>query len=182
MIFTPTPLTGAYLIDLEKKSDDRGFFARAICEEEFSAQGLVDHFCQMNVSFSAKKGTLRGMHYQLPPRAETKLVRCVCGAVFDLIIDLRRDSPTFGRSFGVELSAENRRSIYVPKGFAQGFLTLVDDTEALYFYDEYYSPQHERGIRYNDPKFKLPWPGAPTVISDKDKKHPDFNPAWHLAR
>ena len=107
-------------------------------------------------------------------------MRCVRGAVFDLILDLRRDLPTFSHSFGVELSAENRRCIYVPKGFAQGLLTLVNDSEALYFYDQFYSPEHERGIRYNDPRFKLPWPEVPTVISDKDKNHPDFNPAWHL--
>jgi dTDP-4-dehydrorhamnose 3,5-epimerase len=180
MIFTPTPLKGAYLLDLEQKADDRGFFARAICEHEFSAHGLIGHFRQVNVSFSAQKGTLRGMHYQLAPRSETKLVRCVRGALYDLILDLRRDSPTFGQSFGVELSAENRRSIYVPKGFAQGFLTLVNNTEAIYFYDESYSPEYERGIRYDDPKFKLLWPARPIVISDKDKSHPAFDPAWHL--
>jgi len=120
------------------------------------------------------------MHYQLAPRAETKVVRCIRGALYDMILDLRRDSPTFARSFGAELSAQNRRMMYVPKGFAHGFLTLMDDTEAIYFVDEFYSPEHERGIRYNDPKFKLQWPDAPTVISDKDKSQPDFDPAWHL--
>jgi dTDP-4-dehydrorhamnose 3,5-epimerase len=180
MIFTPTPLKGAYLIDLERRDDDRGFFARAICEVEFSAHGLVDHFCQVNDSFSAQKGTLRGMHYQLAPRAETKLVRCVRGAVYDMILDLRRGSPTFGHSFIVELSAENRRMIYVPKGFAQGSMTLVNDTETFYFVDEFYSPEHERGVRYDDPQFKLQWPLAPTVISEKDKSYPNFDPVWHL--
>ena len=180
MIFTPTPLAGAYLIDLEKKGDDRGFFARAFCENEFSAQGLVGHFCQMNDSLSAQKGTLRGMHYQLAPKAETKLVRCIRGSLYDMILDLRDGSPTFGESFGAELTAESRRMMYVPKGFAHGFLTLVDATEAFYFVDEFYSPEHERGIRYNDPKFSLQWPAAPAVISDKDKNQRDFYPAWHL--
>jgi len=180
MIFTPTPLAGAYLIDLEKKGDDRGFFARAFCENEFSAHGLVGHFCQVNNSLSAPKGTLRGMHYQLAPRAETKLVRCVRGSLYDMILDLRDGSPTFGDSFGAELTAEDRRMMYVPKGFAHGFLTLVDNTETIYFVDEFYSPEHERGIRDNDPNFKLQWPDAPTVISDKDKNQREFDPAWHL--
>jgi dTDP-4-dehydrorhamnose 3,5-epimerase len=180
MIFTPTPLAGAHLIDLEKRGDDRGFFARAFCENEFGKHDLVGHFCQVNNSLSVQKGTLRGMHYQLAPRAETKVVRCIQGAVYDMILDLRRDSPTFARSFGAELSAQNRRMMYVPKGFAHGFLTLADDTEVIYLVDEFYSPEHERGIRYNDPRFNLQWPEAPAVISDKDKGQPDFDPAWHL--
>jgi dTDP-4-dehydrorhamnose 3,5-epimerase len=180
MIFTPTPLAGAYLIELEKKGDDRGFFARAFCENEFRSHSLISHFCQVNNSLSAQKGTLRGMHYQLPPRAETKVLRCIRGSLHDIILDLRDGSPTFGRSFGTELSAENRRMMYVPKGFAHGFLTLADDTETLYFVDEFYSPDHERGIRYNDPKFALHWPTPPTVISDKDKTQRDFDPVWHL--
>ena len=181
MIFTPTPLPGAYLIDLDKKGDDRGFFARAFCEDEFSQHRLVRHFCQVNNSLSASKGTLRGMHYQLSPRAETKLVRCVRGALYDMILDLRDDSATFGRSFGAELSAENRRMMYVPKGFAHGFLTLTDDTEAFYFVDEFYSPERERCIRYNDPKFSMKWPGTPSVISDKDKNQTNFDATWHLS-
>lgn len=180
MIFTPTPLKGAYLIDLEKKGDDRGFFARAFCEKEFSQYGLVGHFCQANNSFSAKTGTLRGMHYQMAPKAETKLVRCIRGSLHDIILDLRKGSPTFGQSFAAELSAENRRMMYVPKGFAHGFMTLADDTEAFYFVDEFYSPENERGIRYDDPKFKLQLPAAPTVVSDKDMNHRSFDPAWHL--
>ena len=180
MIYTPTPFAGAYLIDLEMKGDDRGFFARAFCEREFDQHQLVDHFCQVNNSLSATRGTLRGLHYQLPPKAETKLVRCIRGALYDLILDIREDSATFGQSFGAELSAENRRMMYVPKGFAHGFITLSDDTEALYFVDEFYSPEHERGIRYNDPSFDFKWPMAPTVISDKDQDHRNFNRSWHL--
>ena len=153
MIFNPTPLADAYLIDLEKKGDDRGFFARTFCEQEFSKHGLVTHFCQVNNSLSADKGTLRGLHYQLAPKAETKLVRCIRGALYDMILDLRHGSPTFGESFGAELTAENRRMMYVPKGFAHGFLTLADDTEAFYFVDEFYSPELERGVRYDDPQF-----------------------------
>ncbi len=180
MLFTPTPLAGAYLIDLEKKGDDRGFFARAFCENEFKQHNLVSHFCQVNNSLSGEKGTLRGMHYQLAPRAETKLVRCIRGALYDLILDLRAGSVTFGRSFGAELSAENRRMMYVPKGFAHGFLTLAADTEAFYFVDEFYSPEHERGIRYDDPRFDLRWPAMPCIISEKDRGHRDFDPEWHL--
>ena len=180
MIFTPTPLRDAYLIDLEKKADDRGFFARTYCEIEFRRHDLISQFCQMNNSLSARKGTLRGMHYQLTPKAEAKLVRCIRGSLYDVILDLRHGSPTFGRSFGAELSAENRRMMYLPKGFAHGFLTLVDDTEVIYFADEFYSPARERVIRYNDPKFELRWPQAPTVMSDKDKNQLDFDPDWHL--
>jgi dTDP-4-dehydrorhamnose 3,5-epimerase len=181
VIFASTPLAGAYLVDLEKKVDDRGFFARTFCENEFDAHELSKHFCQVNNSLSAQKGTLRGMHYQLPPRAETKLVRCVRGALYDMILDLRAGSETFGHSFGAELTAENRRMMYVPKGFAHGFLTLMDDTEAFYFVDEFYSPEFERCIRYNDPKFGMQWPASPNVISDKDKNQADFNSAWHLS-
>jgi dTDP-4-dehydrorhamnose 3,5-epimerase len=180
MIFTPTPLHGAYLVDLQQKVDERGFFARLFCETEFSRHGLVNKFCQVNNSFSASKGTLRGMHYQLAPKAETKVVRCIRGSFYDMILDLRYHSPTFGCSFGVELSAENRRMIYLPKGFAHGTLALMDDTEMVYLADEFYSPEHERIIRYNDPKFELAWPATPTVISDKDKSQPDFDPSWHL--
>lgn len=180
MIFTETPLRGAFVIDLEKRGDDRGFFARAFCEKEFAAHGLVTRFVQVNNSLSAAKGTLRGMHYQMAPKAETKLVRCIRGALLDVILDLRRGSPTFGQGFAAELSAENRKMMYVPKGFAHGFLTLHDDTEAFYFVDEFYAPETERCIRWNDPRFKLPWPHGPSVISDKDRNQKDFDPAWHL--
>ncbi len=180
MKFTETPLPGAWLIDLEKRGDDRGFFARAFCEREFADHGLVDRFVQVNNSLSAQRGTLRGMHYQLQPRSETKLVRCIRGALWDAILDLRPGSPTFGKSFGAELTAENRRMLYVPKGFAHGFITLADDTEAFYFVDEFYAPEQERGVRWDDPRFAIPWPERPVVISDKDRGHRDFDPAWHL--
>ena len=181
MIFNETPLAGAYLIDLEKRGDDRGFFARAFCEKEFSAHGLGKNFVQVNNSLSATKGTLRGMHYQLAPRAETKLVRCIRGGLHDVILDLRNGSPTFGKSFGADLTAENRRMMYVPKGFAHGFITIEPNTEAFYFVDEFYAPEQERGIRWNDPKFKITWPIDPVVLSGKDKAHRDFDPAWHLS-
>ncbi len=180
MIFTETPIPGAFLIDLEKRGDDRGFFARAFCEKEFAAHQLVTGFVQVNNSLSAQKGTLRGMHYQLAPRAETKLVRCIRGALYDLILDLRPGSSTFGHSFGAELSADNRRMMYVPKGFGHGFITLADNTEAFYFVDEFYAPECERGVRWNDPRFRLAWPLAPVVLSDKDADQRDFDPTWHL--
>ena len=181
MIFNQTPLKGAFLIDLEKRGDDRGFFARAFCEKEFTTHELSTHFCQVNNSLSALKGTLRGMHYQLSPKAETKLVRCIRGSLFDIILDLRKDSPTFGQHFGAELSAENRRMMYVPKGFAHGFITLSENTEAFYFVDEFYAPQNERGVRWNDPKFNIQWPMSPAVLSDKDRDQRDFDPARHLS-
>jgi len=180
MIFQETPLAGAYVIELEKKGDDRGFFARAFCEREFGAKGLSTRFVQVNDSLSAQRGTLRGMHYQLAPRAETKLVRCIRGSLFDVILDLRPGSATFGKSFGAELSAENRRMMYVPRGFAHGFVTLSDATEAFYFVDEFYAPDQERGLRWNDPRFAIEWPVEPTVLSEKDRMHRDFDSAWHL--
>jgi dTDP-4-dehydrorhamnose 3,5-epimerase len=180
MLFTEVSLPGAFVIDLDKRGDERGFFARAFCEREFAAHGLSARFVQVNNSLTALKGTMRGMHYQLAPKAETKLVRCIRGAVFDVILDLRKGSPTFGESFGAELSAENRRMMYVPKGFAHGFVTLTDDAEAFYFVDEFYSPEHERGIRWDDPRFRIAWPVRPGVVSEKDRAHRDFDPAWHL--
>jgi dTDP-4-dehydrorhamnose 3,5-epimerase len=180
MIFTETPIAGAFLIDLEPRGDERGFFARFFCEREFGAHGLSTHFVQANNSLSARRGTLRGMHYQLAPKAETKVVRCLRGALFDIVLDLRKGSPTFGKSFGAELSADNRRMMYVPKGFGHGFVTLTDDAEALYLVDEFYSPEHERGVRWDDPKFGIQWPVAPVVMSDKDRSYRDFDAAWHL--
>ena len=180
MIFTETPLRGAYLIDLEKHGDARGFFARTFCEREFAAHGLATRFVQASTSFSAGKGTLRGMHYQLTPWSETKLVRCIRGTLYDVILDLRDGSPTFGRSFGAELTDENRRMLYVPKGFAHGFITLADGTEVSYLIDEFYAPDHGRGVRWDDPRFAIPWPVEPAVISEKDRCYRDFDPAWHL--
>jgi len=180
MKFEQTPIPGAFLIDLEKRGDERGFFARLFCEKEFAAHGLVTHFVQVNNSLSAQRGTLRGMHYQLPPKAETKLVRCVRGALWDAIVDLRPGSPTFGKSFGAELTAENRRMMYVPKGFAHGFVTLSDATEAVYFVDEFYGPEQERIARWNDPKYAIQWPIQPVVLSDKDRDARDFDSKWHI--
>ena len=181
MIFTQTCVSGAYLIDLEKKGDARGFFARVFCVNEFAKAGLVTDFVQANDSLSPTKGTLRGMHYQLAPKSETKLVRCIRGALWDVVLDLREGSPSFGQWFGAELSSDNRRMLYVPKGCAHGFITLTDDVEAFYFVDEFYAPEHERGVRWNDPKFAIRWPADPVVISEKDGRWPDFNPAFHWA-
>ena len=181
MKFTPLSMAGAHLIDLEKRGDDRGFFARFFCEKEFAQHGLVTRFAQINNSLTSKKGTLRGMHYQLPPSAEVKVVRCIRGALFDIILDLRPHSATFGQWFGETLSAENRRMMYVPEGFAHGFLTLEPDTEALYLVSAPYAPEAERGIRYNDPKFGIQWPIAPVELSEKDKAWPDFDPVYHGA-
>lgn len=180
MKLTPTPLSGAYLVDLERKGDERGFFARQFCQKEFRAAGLVDKFVQINTSFSAAKGTLRGMHYQLGEAAETKFVRCIRGAIWDCILDLRPGSETFGQWYGAELSADNRKMMYVPKGFGHGFLSLTPDSEVLYFVDAFYSPELERGIRWDDPKFAIQWPNEPVVISDRDRGHKDFKPDYHL--
>ncbi|KHD05766.1 dTDP-4-dehydrorhamnose 3,5-epimerase [Candidatus Thiomargarita nelsonii] len=180
MRFITTPLVGAYTIELEGKGDERGFFARFFCKKEFEQLSLATDFVQINNSLSAKKGTLRGMHYQLPPASEVKLIRCIQGALYDAIIDIRPDSPTYRQWFGVELTSNNRKMLYVPQGFAHGFITLEDNTELLYLVSSYYEPQAERGIRYNDPLFAIDWPVEPVVVSDKDRNWPDFNPAWHL--
>jgi dTDP-4-dehydrorhamnose 3,5-epimerase len=179
MKFHETPLKGAYLIELEKRGDDRGFFARFFCKQEFANAGLETEFVQVNNSLSGKKGTLRGLHYQLPPAAEVKLVRAVKGALYDVIVDLRAGSPTFGKWFGAELNENNRTMMYVPRGFAHAFVTLTDDVEALYMVSAYYSPENERGVRYNDPVITIQWPINPVDISDKDKSWPDLNPEFH---
>lgn len=181
MLFKTTPLKDVYLIELEKREDERGFFARFFCSTEFANQQLPKSFVQINNSLSHHKGTLRGMHYQLAPKAETKVVRCIQGSLYDVVIDLRPHSPTYKKSFGTVLSASNRSMMLVPEGFAHGFLTLEDNTEALYLVTEYYASNLERGIRWNDPSFKIDWPSAPLIISDKDTKHPDFNPSYHLS-
>ena len=181
MRFAPLPLAGAYLIELEKRGDDRGFFARFFCESEFARHDLVPRFVQINNSLTARQGTLRGMHYQLPPAAEVKVVRCIRGALHDVILDLRPHSPTFGRSFGADLSAENRSMMYVPEGFAHGFVTLAPDTEALYLVSAAYTPEAERGIRFDDPRFAIRWPVTPTELSDKDRTWPDYDPEYHGA-
>lgn len=181
MRFIPTPLKGAYLIELEKREDERGFFARSFCEREFAAAGLETRFVQINNSLSRDAGTLRGMHYQLGEAAEVKVVRTLRGSLWDAILDLRPNSPTFGQSFGAELNGENRRMMYCPRGFAHGFLTLEPETEALYLVSTFYDPARERGLRWNDPRFAISWPAEPVVISYKDQNQRDFDPTWHLA-
>ena len=179
MKFNKTKLEGAYLIDLDIIGDERGFFARVLCRNEFEKHELSSKFVQVNSSLSAIKGTLRGLHYQLPPSSEVKIVRCIKGALYDVILDLRPESSTYGEWFGAELSASNRQMMYVPKGFAHGFITLEDDTEAFYFVSDLYNPKLERGVRYNDPKFDIKWPIEPIEISEKDKNWPDFDKEWH---
>lgn len=173
MIFTETDLPGAYVVDLEPREDERGFFARAWCRDEFAAQGLSTELVQCNISYNRHKGTVRGMHFQNAPHAEIKLVRCTQGAIYDVIIDLRPDSPAHKRWIGVELTAANRRTLYVPKGFAHGFQTLADETETFYQVSDPYAPDSEGGVRFDDPAFGIEWPlGAPTVVSGKDQGWP----------
>ena len=176
MKFSETKLKGAYIIDVEPKGDERGFFARAWCRKEFEEAGLDTRVAQVNMSFSKEKGTLRGMHWQMPPHAEVKLVRCIGGVLYDVIVDLRQDSPTFLQWIGVELSADNRRVLLVPEGFAHGFQTLVDDTEVYYQVSEFYAPEAERGARHDDPAFGITWPLPVTTLSQKDANWPDFEP------
>jgi len=170
MIFTETKLKGAYLIDLDKHEDERGFFARSWCTDEFERHGLNPRLVQCNISFNKKLGTLRGLHYQSSPYQEAKLVRCTMGALYDVIIDLRSDSSSFKKWFSVELTAQNRRSLYVPEGFAHGFQTLVDDTEVFYQMSEFFHPECARGVRWDDPAFGIVWPISNAIISKKDAK------------
>lgn len=174
MIFTETRLKGAFVLDLEKREDSRGFFARSWCRHEFEAHHLNPNIAQCNVSFNRAKGTLRGMHYQAAPFKEAKLVRCTAGAIYDVIIDLRRDSATYLRHVGEVLSAANHRMLYVPEGFAHGFQTLEDDTEVFYQMSQFHSPEHARGVRYNDPAFGIEWLLGSPVLADRDRDYPDF--------
>ncbi len=174
MIFKETKLKGAYVIDIEKLNDERGFFARAWCQKEFIDNGLESNLAQVNVSYNKVKGTLRGMHYQMSPYQEVKIVRCTKGAIYDVIIDLRAESPTFKKWIGVELTSDNYRLLYVPEDFGHGFQTLVDNTEITYQVSQFYSPGAERGIRWNDPVLEIDWPLKPSMISDKDKNWPDY--------
>ncbi|MDX2242893.1 MAG: dTDP-4-dehydrorhamnose 3,5-epimerase [Leptolyngbyaceae cyanobacterium bins.302] len=176
MIFTQTKLKDAYIIDLELRGDDRGAFARTFCAKEFEEHGLKPTVAQCNLSFNHKAGTLRGMHYQLPPAAETKLVRCTKGAIYDVIIDMRPDSPTYLQHIGVELTEDNRRALYVPEMFAHGYQALTDGAEVVYQVGEFYTPGYERGLRYDDPAFKIAWPMPVTVISAKDAAWALFEP------
>ncbi len=175
MTFTPTPLAGSYTIDPKPFADERGWFARYYCKNEFSEIGHTAEWVQMNHSVSYKKGTLRGMHFQVQPYREIKMVRCIAGSVFDVIIDIRKESVTFLQWFGVELSAANKRMIYIPEGFAHGFQCLSDDCELLYHHSEFYKPVAEAGIRYDDPKIAIEWPLPISVLSDRDARHPLLN-------
>ncbi len=177
MIFTDTQLQGAFVIEPEQVEDERGFFARAWCQREFEARGLNPRLVQCSISSNKKKGTLRGMHYQVKPHQEAKLVRCTMGAIYDVIIDIRPDSPTFKRWLALELTAGNRRMLYVPEGFAHGFQTLEDNTEVFYQMSEFYAPECARGVRWNDPAFAIRWPAGGQIISERDQKYPDFTPS-----
>ena len=172
MIFNETTLKDAWLIDLQPRGDDRGIFARTFCRDEFAAHGMETVYVQQNMSVSAFKGTLRGMHFQRQPHAEVKVIRCVRGTILDVIVDMRPDSPSYLKHEGFELSAENRRELYVPRGFAHGFMTLTDDVEVTYLVSAVYTPQAEGGLRYNDPKLGIAWPLEVTTISDKDQNWP----------
>lgn len=174
MIFQEMTLKGAYIIELEKREDERGFFARSYCQQEFEAYHLSLKVVQANISFNKVKGTLRGMHYQQAPYAEIKIVRCTRGALYDVIIDLRPDSPTYKQWSSVELTADNYKTLYIPEGFAHGFMTLEDKTEVSYQVSQFYTPGAEGGVRYNDPTFGIHWPMAVRVMSAKDHSWPDF--------
>lgn len=174
MIFTETALKGAFVIDVERHPDARGFFGRTFCQKEFEEHGLDGKLVQCSLSFNKRRGTLRGMHFQAAPNAETKIVRCTSGAIYDVIIDLRPESPKFKSWIGVTLSAEDRRMIYVPKGYAHGFLTLEDDSEVFYQMSEFYSPDSARGVRWDDPAFQIVWPGKVEVIAERDRTYPNF--------
>ena len=181
MMFQETPLAGAFVLTPELLHDDRGFNARAWCQREFDSHGLVSSVVQLNTIVNHRRGTLRGLHYQAAPAAQAKLFRCVRGSVFDVIVDLREESATYGQWFSIELSAGTRRMLYVPRRFAQGFITLEDDTELLYQVSAFHAPECERGIRYDDPAFGIEWPIPPSVISDKDTRWPDFQIATRVA-
>lgn len=180
MIFHETRIEGAFVVGIEKREDERGFFARVFCRKELEAHGLNADVYQANIGVSRSRGTLRGMHYQVPPHEETKLVRCTVGSVFDVIIDLRSDSPTYKQWMGVELVAEKGTMLYVPQGCAHGYLTLTDNTEIFYLVSQFYSPGAERGVRWNDPAFGIDWPlTTDLVISDRDRNWPDWSDTHH---
>jgi dTDP-4-dehydrorhamnose 3,5-epimerase len=170
VIFTETKLKDAFIIDLERREDARGFFARAFCQEEFKHHGLKPIIAQMNIAHNVKKGTIRGMHFQYHPAAETKLVRCTRGAILDIIVDLRPDSPTYLQHISVELNADNQRAVYVPERFGHGYQVLQDNTDTSYSVGEFYTPSAEGGLMYNDPRLGLSWPLPVTIVSEKDQK------------
>ncbi len=175
MIFTETKLKGAFIIEIQKLEDERGFFGRAWCQKEFEEYGLNPNICQINTSYTKKKGTIRGLHYQVNPYQETKFIRCTRGRIFDIIIDLRPGSPTFMQWIGNELSSANYKMVYVPENFAHGILTLEDNSEIYYPVTQFYTSGAERGIRWNDPAFNIKWPIEVEIVSDKDNSHPDFD-------
>jgi dTDP-4-dehydrorhamnose 3,5-epimerase len=175
VIFRPTPIEGLTVIEFEKLGDERGWFSRVFDVDEFAAAGLEPGFVQVNVSRTARAGTVRGLHYQLPPSSEDKYLRCTRGALYDLGVDLRKGSPTFGQSFGVELTPDNGVALLLPKGVAHGFQTLTDDTEATYLVSSSYAPTLERGLRHDDSLLGIEWPLPVTVVSDKDRSWPDFS-------
>lgn len=180
MIFNETKIAGAYEVELNKIGDDRGYFARAWCQKEAEANGVTFDVAQANTSLSKIRGTLRGFHYQLGEFAEDKLIRVVAGRVFDVLIDLREDSPTFLQHITLEITEEKGNAILVPKGCANAILTLEQDVQLYYLVSNFYTPQAERGLRWNDPKLGIEWPIVPSLISDKDANHPDFDPEYHL--
>jgi dTDP-4-dehydrorhamnose 3,5-epimerase len=175
LIFEETKLKGAFIIEPDKIEDERGFFARTFCKKEFEDHGLNPNFAQCNISFNRRRGTLRGMHYQVAPHEEAKLVRCTRGSIYDVMIDLRHDSATFGKWLAAELTEENFKMIYIPEGFAHGFQTLEDYTEVFYQMSEFYYPDCTRGVRWDDPKFEIKWPADDRIISKKDQQYKDFN-------
>jgi dTDP-4-dehydrorhamnose 3,5-epimerase len=174
MIFKELGLAGAFRIEPRRIEDERGFFARAFCAREFEARGLDAAVAQCSISFNRHRGTVRGMHYQAAPHAEAKLVRCTRGGLYDVIIDLRPESPTFARHAAAVLTPDNRHMLYVPKGFAHGFMTIEDDTEIAYQISDFHAPGHARGVRWDDPVFAIEWPLPVTVISERDRNYPDF--------
>jgi dTDP-4-dehydrorhamnose 3,5-epimerase len=177
MVYKETRLKGAFIIELEKIDDIRGFFSRVWCQKEYETNGLNPNIAQCNLTFSATKGTLRGLHYQIAPYQEAKSVRCIRGKIYDVIVDLRPDSPTYSQWLGFELSAENRKMLYIPENFANGYLTLADNTEVFYQVSQFYSPGSQGGIRWNDPSINIKWPkSANLIITEKDKNWPDFKP------
>lgn len=177
MIFSETPLPGLYVVDVERIEDERGFFARTYCRDQFSAHGLTPPLCQQSVSSNARRGTLRGLHFQAAPHEEDKLVRCTAGGIFDVAVDIRSSSATYRHWYGTQLTARNHRALFIPKGFAHGFLTLSDNTEVLYMVSVLHAPMHSRGLRWNDPAFAIEWPALPQVISERDASFAAFDAA-----
>ena len=174
MIFSPTPVDGAYILELDRQNDDRGYFARTWCRRELEQAGLNASLAQCSVSYNVRRQTLRGMHWQAPPYAEVKIVRCTRGAIWDVIIDLRPESQTYMHHWGVELTADSGRAVYIPEGMAHGFLTLADASEVFYQMSEFYNPASARGIRWNDPAFAIAWPLTDPILHPRDAAYPDF--------